>query len=254
MLKPVSFLLLGLACASVLAAQSTARFSLGGVSEDAATGRVTLDVEARRLQSTRTFDVRVVADARGVRWDSVAVGPGAAGMTVLDRRQTGDTLSVVLSYLSRASGVTLLRTTPVITLHGTRLLDGPLTFALAAPPVAVVSRSGTVQPVELGEPVVTTDVDGGESAAARHLGAWPNPAREAFTIGFESTGAGQAHVTVYDALGRAVLHRAPAAVTAGPQRLAVPAHALAPGLYLYRLTVEAAPAPTVFTGRITVVR
>lgn len=233
-------------------AQSVARLSLDALQDAPVGGTLRLDVAARRLQVTRSVEVQLVTPSGAVRWDSVGVGEGAAGMVVLDWRQRGDTLSVVMSYLSRPAFTTLLRTSPILHLHGTRLLAGGITFSLLAPPISVVSRDGGVQPVELGDAVVTAVEAAGEALTASY-GVWPNPTRETALLGFETATPAEATVEIYDVTGRRVGQQV-IAVCSGRQQVALPVAGLAPGLYLYRLRLAGAPGAQVFHGRFTLVR
>lgn len=87
-------------------------------------------------------------------------------------------------------------------------------------------------------------------AEALTLAVAPNPAPSGARLTFRLPDATSVRLAVYDALGREVAVLAEGPHAAGPHEVALDAHALAPGVYLARLTAGDRSA----TARLTVTR
>jgi len=109
-----------------------------------------------------------------------------------------------------------------------------------------------VEPSGRAETVATADVayaGAGKTSFALYP-AYPNPARGAATIVFSLAAPARATLKVYDLAGREVATPFDGAAAAGRHTATVDAAALAPGVYLYRLTAGG----DVATGRLAVTR
>ena len=95
----------------------------------------------------------------------------------------------------------------------------------------------------------TADDDGAEAAEVT-VRAWPNPVSGAGRVSFGLAQAGEARVTLHDALGRRVAVLADGAYSAGRHTATLEAGALPAGVYVVRVAAGA----TVETARLTVVR
>jgi hypothetical protein len=79
------------------------------------------------------------------------------------------------------------------------------------------------------------------------LRVWPNPARGRATVAFTLQAPSTARLAVYDGLGRAVLARELGTLPAGRHEMALDLSALAPGLYVVRVTAGEATGVVRFT-------
>jgi 2',3'-cyclic-nucleotide 2'-phosphodiesterase (5'-nucleotidase family)/DNA-binding beta-propeller fold protein YncE len=103
---------------------------------------------------------------------------------------------------------------------------------------------GTTVPAEAGATPVAFSVDG----------VYPNPFARTATLAFGLPADAEVEVRIYDVLGREVLNAAPEAMGAGSHTLRFDANGWASGVYVYRLTAEAAGRTYAASGRMTVVR
>ena len=91
------------------------------------------------------------------------------------------------------------------------------------------------------------------TAFALH-GAFPNPTAGAASLRFDLPAASEVTVSVYDVTGRLVAEDVLEAPAGAGQRAEIGARGLAPGLYLYRVSTDAAAGRQTATGKLTVVR
>ena len=126
----------------------------------------------------------------------------------------------------------------------TQALGGAIT-------AADLDESGRIRLIADG-----VDAEPGAAMPARFAlrGAFPNPTAGAARIGFDLPTAADVTVAVYDVTGRLVAEQRLEAPAGENRQVEVPTGALAPGLYVYRLRVEAGAAVQAATGKLTVVR
>lgn len=80
--------------------------------------------------------------------------------------------------------------------------------------------------------------------------AYPNPAREAFTVSFDLAAAASVALFLYDSVGRISYQSETSLLSAGSQQMRIPTSNLPSGLYSYRITASGHSK----MGTITVVR
>lgn len=115
--------------------------------------------------------------------------------------------------------------------------------------------SQTITVFEPLESTVANENEAGMPVSFALRGNYPNPFNTSTSIVFDLPQPGQVRLDVFDLLGRHVYADPGQSMTAGISRqLHVPAHALASGDYVYRVTVDLPSGKTTKTGRMTVVK
>jgi len=163
-----------------------------------------------------------VALAPGTYTVSVyAAGAGGAALRSLTVTIPGDAAEVNLSLV----GV----------LHPAQNAGAPALTGVAVTPAGTVVATAA-------------DESARPEAAGVRLGVpAPNPARGAASVTFALGQAGRATVEVYDVLGRRVATPFDGVASAGETAVRFGADALAPGVYVLRLTTDAGAATRTFT-------
>ena len=83
---------------------------------------------------------------------------------------------------------------------------------------------------------ITTGIPDATPVVAGTLRAWPSPASAEVTVAYNMQRSGRVRFEVFDATGKSVLDPVWEIAIAGEQRRTIPVDALAPGLYVLRLS------------------